>query len=102
MDKKRRNTDTDIPPYTNAIDFAAKTQRWITEAQETIVFETVRRDQAIYAAYGSGRSVREIGRYVGISHTQVKNIIDRCLAVGLVPAPDDRDERFDNEGLSHD
>lgn len=89
---------TDIPPYTNAIDTAAKMQRFIRESEEFIAANTRDRDAAIHAAHNSGRTIREIARYIGISHTQVKNIVDRCVAEGFTPTPDSRDERFDNEG----
>jgi Mor family transcriptional regulator len=86
----RKKLGTDIPPYTNAIDTAAQMQRYISESEESIAINTRHRDDAIYSAYGSGRSIREIGRRIGISHTQVKNIVDRCIASGRAPHPDNR------------
>lgn len=85
MSKRQNNTP---PPYTSAIETAAQMQRYITESQESIALNTTHRDDAIYSAHGSGHSIREIARFVGISHTQVKNVVDRCVAAGLTPHED--------------
>lgn len=77
-----------LPPYTNAVDTAAQMQHYITEAEAAITGHARDRDTAIYAAHAAGRSIREIARRVGISHTQVKNIVDRSVAAGLTPHPD--------------
>lgn len=60
--------------YTNAVETAA----WYNRQVGDYIAE---RDAAIHAAHASGgRSLREIATRVGLSHTQVKNIVDRMSA----------------------
>lgn len=97
MDMTKSSKQVQIPPYTNALNQAAKMQRYIRESQQSIEQNTSSRDHAIYSAYGAGKSIREIGRAIGISHTQVKNIVDRFVTEGTGPHPDMALADFDEE-----
>lgn len=77
--------------YTNAIETAA----WYNTQVGDYIEE---RDAAIYAAHASGgRSLREIATRVGLSHTQVKNIVDRMISDGRIPAADLHEDIEPNE-----